>query len=112
MIDFVWVGAGGGGGERANRAPLPSVGDEVTGKVSRTAGFGVFIDLENGVRGLLHVDEVAVPENDTGRDPNIKAMYNPGDEIKVRACSILTVQSNMTTTCGTALHSSPCHALR
>lgn len=81
----LWLtGLRGAGGDRAPRTPLPAVGDEITGKVSRTAGWGVFVDLENNIRGLLHADEVAVPEGGGGRDPNIRAMFSEGDEIKVR----------------------------
>ncbi|KAK9914903.1 hypothetical protein WJX75_002062 [Coccomyxa subellipsoidea] len=76
------------GGDRAPRTPLPAVGDEITGKVSRTAGWGVFVDLENNIRGLLHADEVAVPEGGGGRDPNIRAMFSEGDEIKVRVIRV------------------------
>lgn len=42
------------GGERRERRdgpPLPGVGEEVSGKVSRIVGYGVFIDLDgNKVR--------------------------------------------------------------
>ena len=72
------------GGDRAPRTPLPAVGDEVTGKVNRTAAFGVFVDLENNIRGLLHVDEVVVPEGDKSREPNLRAMFSEGEEVKVR----------------------------
>ena len=33
------------------------VGDSVTGKVSKVADFGIFIELEGGVEGLIHVSE-------------------------------------------------------
>jgi small subunit ribosomal protein S1 len=36
-----------------------SVGDNVTGKVVRLTDFGAFIELENGVEGLLHVSEIS-----------------------------------------------------
>lgn len=74
----------GAGGDRAPRTPLPAVGDEVTGKVNRTAAYGVFVDLENNIRGLLHVDEVAIPEGDSSREPNLRAMFSEGEAIKVR----------------------------
>ena len=80
----VWLTGLVGCADRAPRTPLPAVGDEVTGKVQRLAGYGVFVELENNVRGLLHVDEVAVPEGDTSREPNIRAMFSEGDEVKVR----------------------------
>lgn len=33
------------------------VGDSVTGKVSKVADFGIFIELDGGVEGLIHVSE-------------------------------------------------------
>jgi small subunit ribosomal protein S1 len=33
------------------------VGDSVTGKVSKVADFGVFVELDGGVEGLIHVSE-------------------------------------------------------
>lgn len=60
------------------------MGDEVTGKVNRTAAYGVFVDLENNIRGLLHVDEVTIAEGDSSREPNLRAMFSEGEEIKVR----------------------------
>ncbi|UVT22020.1 MAG: 30S ribosomal protein S1 [Nitrospira sp.] len=33
------------------------VGDSVTGKVTKVADFGIFIELEGGVEGLIHVSE-------------------------------------------------------
>ena len=77
-----------GGGERRERRdlpPLPGVGDEVTGKVGRIMGWGLFMDLEGGLRAMLHVDEVAVKPGEEGRDPNVRAMFKEGDELKVRA---------------------------
>jgi small subunit ribosomal protein S1 len=36
-----------------------NVGDNVTGKVVRLTDFGAFIELQNGVEGLLHVSEIS-----------------------------------------------------
>ncbi len=36
-----------------------AVGDDVTGKIVRLTDFGAFIELENGVEGLLHVSEIS-----------------------------------------------------
>lgn len=35
------------------------VGDVVTGKVVRLAGFGVFVELEEGIEGLCHISELS-----------------------------------------------------
>lgn len=36
------------------------VGDSVTGKVSKVADFGIFIELEGGVEGLIHISEAGL----------------------------------------------------
>jgi small subunit ribosomal protein S1 len=36
------------------------VGDSVTGKVSKVADFGVFIELDGGVEGLIHISEAGL----------------------------------------------------
>jgi len=41
------------------------VGDSATGKVSKVADFGIFIELDGGVEGLIHVSEA-------GLDPSVK----------------------------------------
>ncbi|UVT15502.1 MAG: 30S ribosomal protein S1 [Nitrospira sp.] len=41
------------------------VGDSVTGKVTKVADFGIFIELEGGVEGLIHVSE-------SGLEPSMK----------------------------------------
>jgi small subunit ribosomal protein S1 len=41
------------------------VGDSVAGKVSKVADFGIFIELDGGVEGLIHISE-------TGVEPQVK----------------------------------------
>jgi small subunit ribosomal protein S1 len=36
------------------------VGDSVTGKVSKVADFGVFVELDGGVEGLIHISEASL----------------------------------------------------
>jgi len=36
------------------------VGDSVTGKVSKVAEFGIFVELDGGVEGLIHISETGV----------------------------------------------------
>jgi small subunit ribosomal protein S1 len=36
------------------------VGDPVTGKVSKVAEFGIFVELDGGVEGLIHISETGV----------------------------------------------------
>lgn len=58
-------------------------GDVVTGKVCRLTSFGAFVELFDGVEGLVHITEIT--------DDNIaKAsdVLNVGDEVKVKVLSI------------------------
>ena len=41
------------------------VGDSASGKVSKVADFGIFVELDGGVEGLIHISEV-------GLDPSVK----------------------------------------
>ncbi len=55
------------------------VGSIVTGKVSNVTDFGVFVELEPGVEGLVHVSEIS--------DKKIKTpvgMFEPGQEVKAK----------------------------
>lgn len=48
------------------------VGDQVNGQVTKLTNFGAFIEIEDGLEGLLHVSEIA--------DRHVK---DPSDELKV-----------------------------
>ncbi|MGM0577315.1 MAG: S1 RNA-binding domain-containing protein [Myxococcota bacterium] len=63
-----------------------SPGTVVKGTVARIAQFGVFIDLEPGVTGLLHASESGVPQGQP-----LQSAYKPGSEVEVR---ILRVDSD------------------
>ena len=39
------------------------VGDSVTGKVSKVADFGIFIELDGGVEGLIHISESGLDQS-------------------------------------------------
>jgi len=51
-------------------------GDAVSGKVSRVADFGVFVELADGVEGLVHISELSREKVD---NPN--SLFKAGDEI-------------------------------
>jgi small subunit ribosomal protein S1 len=62
-----------------------TVGDNITGKVVRLTDFGAFIELNNGVEGLLHVSEISrehikKPENVLSIDDEITAKVIKLDE--------------------------------
>lgn len=39
-----------------------SAGETLNGKVSKVTSFGAFVDLEDGLEGLLHISEISIPE--------------------------------------------------
>jgi ribosomal protein S1 len=60
------------------------VGAKVTGKVTRTAPFGVFVTLEAGVDGLIHISKIPA-----GEEPKV------GEEIEVFVESVDPEQRRM-----------------
>ena len=61
-------------------------GQIVKGVVTKLTNFGVFIELEDGLEGLLHISEIADHKIDTPQDA-----VNIGDEVEVK---ILRVDSD------------------
>ncbi|MBI5014287.1 MAG: 30S ribosomal protein S1 [Deltaproteobacteria bacterium] len=59
------------------------VGSIVTGKVTNIADFGVFVELEPGVEGLVHISEVSSNKVD-----DISAVLQPGQEIQAEVLNI------------------------
>jgi small subunit ribosomal protein S1 len=66
------------------------VGMDVQGKVIRTTDFGAFIELEDGVEGLLHVSELShervnKPEDvvQVGQDLTLKVIKLDPEERKI-----------------------------
>ena len=56
-----------------------SVGDVVRGKVTKMADFGAFIDLGDGLEGLLHVSELSNKKVD-----NLEKIISIGNELDVK----------------------------
>ncbi len=54
-------------------------GDTKTGKVTKLTNFGVFVELEPGLEGLLHISELADAKIDSPED-----VVKVGDEIEVK----------------------------
>jgi small subunit ribosomal protein S1 len=58
-------------------------GDVKTGKVTKLTNFGVFVELEPGLEGLLHISELADAKVDSPED-----VVKVGDEIEVRVLRV------------------------
>jgi len=59
------------------------VGKEITGTVTNLTDFGVFVELEEGIEGLVHVSEISKEKIKTP-----VGMYNIGDVITARVMNI------------------------
>ena len=64
-------------------------GTNITGKISQKTDFGLFIEIQEGIEGLLHISEV--------EDKNMDA-YNIGDSIEVRIQSIDAIEHKVSLT--------------
>lgn len=59
------------------------VGQVVTGEVTRTAEFGAFVKLEEGVEGLVHISQLA-----NRHVAKASEVVSPGDTVKVKVLSV------------------------
>ncbi len=59
------------------------VGDEVMGEVTGAVDFGVFVKLEQGLEGLVHISEL-----DWGLVEDPRSLFKVGDKVKVKVIEI------------------------
>lgn len=59
------------------------IGKVVDGKVTGITNFGAFVEIENGVTGLVHISEVAL-----GYVKDIAEHLKVGDSVKVKVVSV------------------------
>lgn len=59
------------------------VGDVLEGEVTGAVDFGIFVKLEEGLEGLVHISEI-----DWALVENPRAMYKPGTAVKVKVIEI------------------------
>ncbi len=57
-----------------------AVGDIVKGKVTKLTDFGAFIELEEGIEGLVHISELSWVK----RIKHPREVLNPGDEVEAK----------------------------
>ncbi|MCR5435535.1 MAG: S1 RNA-binding domain-containing protein [Treponema sp.] len=55
------------------------VGTKVDGKISRIADFGLFVNIDKGIDGLVHISEL----EDVSANTNLKKVYKIGQEMSV-----------------------------
>jgi small subunit ribosomal protein S1 len=60
-------------------------GQKLTGKVTKITNFGVFVGLEDGLEGLLHISELAEHKVE-----NPEEIVNVGDELEVKVLRVDT----------------------
>ncbi|HEV7941905.1 MAG TPA: 30S ribosomal protein S1 [Solirubrobacteraceae bacterium] len=60
-----------------------NVGDELEGKVTKVVTFGAFVEILDGVEGLVHISELAAHHVESPRE-----IVHPGDEIRVKIIEI------------------------
>jgi ribosomal protein S1 len=58
-------------------------GARLTGKVTRTADFGAFVELEPGIEGLIHVSELS-----TQRVRRVRDVAQDGQQVEVEVLSV------------------------
>jgi len=60
------------------------VGSRITGKVNKVTKFGAFIELEEGIDGLLHLDDMSW----TRQVKNPPDLYKKGDKVDAQVISV------------------------
>jgi small subunit ribosomal protein S1 len=60
------------------------VGSQIKGKVSSITDYGLFVEIEKGVEGLVHISEISWTE----RINNLSKYYQLGDEVEVKVVSL------------------------
>ena len=67
------------------------VDSKITGKVSSVTEYGIFVELEPGVEGLVHVSEISWSK----RGANPKRQFHKGDEVEVQVLGVDTQEKRI-----------------
>ena len=59
------------------------IGDQYHGKISAIMSYGVFVNLDNGADGLVHISEISWAKVD-----DLEDLYEIGDEVEVKVLGI------------------------
>jgi small subunit ribosomal protein S1 len=60
------------------------VGSKISGKITNITDFGIFVELEEGVEGLVHISEVENEKKDLNKE------YQIGDELEAKVMNVNT----------------------
>lgn len=69
--------------EKTEMIETYKVGDELPGEVTGVVDFGVFVKVEEGLEGLVHISEI-----DWGLVKDPRTMYKIGDSVKVKVIEV------------------------
>ena len=69
--------------EKGSMVSKYALGDEVSGEVTGLVDFGIFVKLEEGLEGLVHISEI-----DWGLVENPKTMFKIGEKVRVKVIEI------------------------
>jgi len=68
-----------------------TVNSKIKGRVSSVTEYGIFVELEPGVEGLVHVSEISWSK----RSASPKRMYHRGDEVDVQVLGVDTQEKRI-----------------
>jgi small subunit ribosomal protein S1 len=57
------------------------------GKVTKATNFGLFVEIEKDLEGLVHISEISLQENE-----KLEERYKVGDELKVKVLKVDSIQ--------------------
>lgn len=69
--------------EKEEKISRYEVGDVLSGEVTGAVDFGIFVKVEDGLEGLVHISEL-----DWGLVDNPRALYKVGDKIEVKVIDV------------------------
>jgi small subunit ribosomal protein S1 len=67
--------------------PVYGIGDVVTGTVTKITSFGAFVELKDGIDGLVHISQISEE-----RIEKVKDKLNVGDEVEARVIKVDKVE--------------------
>lgn len=69
--------------EKEEKIGKYEVGDVLTGEVTGAVDFGIFVKVEQGLEGLVHISEL-----DWGLVEDTRALYKVGDQVRVKVIEV------------------------